>query len=87
MTIDGDILALELEDDLEEVVEVHKFVKDRLEYIEEISIVGDTSSFATSAMFQLLLSIKKTKPEIKIPIIDDEIIIIGEYGKLYWITS
>lgn len=87
MTIDGDILALELEDDLEEVVEVHKFVKDRLEYIEEISIVGDTSSFATSAMFQLLLSIKKTKPEIKIPIIDDESIIIGEYGKLYWITS
>lgn len=85
MTIDGDVLELELDDDLEAVSELKEFVKDRLEYIDEIVIVGDTSTFTTSAMFQILMSIKKSKPEMKIPLLDNESLELGNYGKLYWI--
>lgn len=85
MTIDGDVLELELDADLEAVVELKDFVKDRLAYIDKIVIVGDTSTFATSALFQLLMSIKKSKPEMQIPLLDDESLSIGNYGKLYWI--
>ena len=85
MTIDGDVLEIELSDDLEAVVELKEFIKDRLEYIDEISIVGDHDSFASSSLFQLLMSIKKSKPEMKIPLIDEGVINLTEFGKLYWI--
>ena len=35
MTINGDVLELELDDNLEAVIELKAFVKDRLEYIED----------------------------------------------------
>ncbi len=84
MTIDGDVLEIELDDDLLAVVELKNFVKDRLAYIEEIVIVGETDTFASSSLFQLLMSIKKSKPEIKIPLIDEGTLILTEYGKLHW---
>jgi hypothetical protein len=84
MTIDGDILEIELDDDLLAVIELKNFVKDRLEYIEEIVIVGERDTFASSSLFQLLMSIKKTRPEMKIPLIDEGALTLTEYGKLHW---
>lgn len=85
MTINGDVLEIELDDDLPAVVDLKEFVQERLAYIDEIVIVGEKDVFATSALFQLLVSIKQSKPEIKIPIIDDGILNLAGYGKLYWI--
>lgn len=84
MTIDGDVLEIELDMDLDDVVELKEFVTPRLKYIEEIAIVGEQNEFSSSSLFQLLFSIKKTKPSIKIPLIDEGSCTIDAFGKLYW---
>lgn len=86
MTIDGDVLEIELDDDLAAVIDIKGFVEDRLDYIDQIVIVGNKDTFSSSSLFQLLLSIKKTKPEIKIPIIDEGGLTLSDYGKLHWIV-
>ena len=86
MTIDGDVLEIELDMDLGEVLELKKFVEPRLEYIESIEVIGDRSVFASSSLFAMLFSIKKSKPEIHIPIIDDGVLSLTDYGNVHWIT-
>lgn len=87
MTIDGDVLEIELDMELDDVVELKEFVSTRLKYIEEIVIVGGEQEFASSSIFQLLFSIKQSKPSIKIPIIDDGYLTLENFGKLYWIND
>ena len=87
MTIDGDVLEIELDMDLDEVIELKEFVSTRLKYIQEIVIVGDKQEFASSSIFQLLFSIKQTKPSIKIPAIDEGCLTLENFGKLYWINN
>ncbi|MDD3343731.1 MAG: hypothetical protein PHR87_09170 [Sulfurospirillaceae bacterium] len=85
MCIDGDVLELDIEIDLEEVKALHLFVKDRLEYIEEISLLRSSTGLpSTSALFSLLFCIKKMKPSIKIDLIDAASFDLESYGKLYW---
>lgn len=85
MTIDGDVLEIELDMDLGEVIELKKFVEPRLEYIESIEVVGERDLFASSSLFAILFSIKKSKPEIRIPIIDDGVLSLSDYGSMHWI--
>jgi hypothetical protein len=87
MTIDGDVIEIELSDDIEAVIELKEFVKNRLNYIDTINVVGDKETFTTSSLFQLLMSIKKTQPEINIPILDEGSVALSQFGKLYWIKS
>ena len=87
MTIDGDVLEIELDMDLGEVVELKKFVEPRLEYIESIEVIGEKDAFASSSLFALLLSIKKSKPDIEIPIMDNGKLELAEYGVLHWIKN
>lgn len=84
MTIDGDTLEIELDMDIQDVVELKKFVTDRLEYIEMITIVGGLDTFASSSLLQLLYSIKKSKPSIVIPAIDNDLK-LEVYGLLHWV--
>jgi len=85
MTIDGDVLEIELDMDLGEVMELKKFIQPRLEYIESIEVVGERDRFTSSSLFSMLLSIKKSKPEIRIPIIDDGVLNLSDYGSMHWI--
>lgn len=85
MTIDGDVLEIELDMDLGEVIELKKFVEPRLEYIESIEVIGEREIFACSSLFALLFSIKKSKPQIRIPMIDDGVFKLANYGGLHWI--
>jgi len=87
MTIDGDVLEIELDMELDDVVELKEFVSTRLKYIEEIVIVGGEQEFASSSIFQLLFSIKQTKPTIKISAIDKSYLALENFGKLYWINN
>jgi len=84
MTIDGDILEIGLDMDINDVLILKDFVESRLEYIEEIVIVGEMKTFASSSLFQLLFSIKKSKPSMKIDILD-ELLKLEDYGTLHWI--
>ena len=86
MTIDGDTLEIELDMDINDVLELKSFVTDRLEYIEEVSITGDLDEFSTSSVFQLLYSIKKSKPSIKIDAIDSDLK-LEHYGVMHWIKN
>ena len=83
MTIDGDVLEIELDMELDEVAALREFVAKRLEYIEAIEMAGSRERFVSSSLFALLHSIKKSKPEMAIPLIDAPFE-LGEYGKLYW---
>lgn len=84
MTIDGDVLEIELDMELDDVVELKEFVSTRLKYIEEIVFIGNSLEFSSSSLFQLMFSIKKTKPSIKIPILDDDLFKLDNFGKIYW---
>lgn len=85
MTIDGDVLEIELDMELDDVSELKEFISTRLKYIEEISFIGEVEEFSSSALFSLLFAIKKTKPTIKISLIDDGITIFKKFGKAKWI--
>ncbi len=84
MTIDGDVLEIELDMDLKEVSELKKFVEPRLEYIESIEVIGEKDRFVSSSLFALLFSIKKSKPEVMIPLIDDSGFTLSYYGEVHW---
>ena len=85
MTIDGDVLEIELDMELDDVCELKKFISTRLKYIEEISFIGGVEEFASSSLFSLLFAIKKAKPQIKIPLIDEGKTLFKNYGKAVWI--
>ena len=84
MTIDGDTLEIELDMDIKDVVELKNFVADRLEYIEAVTITGEMDAFASSSLFQLLYSIKKSKPSITISAIDADLA-LEQYGLIHWV--
>ncbi|MFT5661538.1 MAG: hypothetical protein ACI9TV_002185 [Sulfurimonas sp.] len=86
MTIDGDILEIDLDMDIEEVLELKNFVEDRLEYIEAVTITGKEDTFASSSLLQLLHSIKLSKPSIKIDAIGADLK-LEKYGTLHWIQN
>jgi len=85
MCIDGDVLELDIEMDLEEVKALKEFVKDRLDYIEEISILRSKEGVpVTSSLFSLLFCMKKAKPTLKIPCIDEMSYDLESFGMMYW---
>lgn len=86
MTIDGDVLEIDLDIDIDDVKELKEFVSTRLDYIEEISVENATNPFLTSSLLQLLFSMKKTKPSLKIPILEDALT-LDTYGKLHWVND
>lgn len=85
MCIDGDVLELDIEMDLEEVKTLKDFVKDRLNYIEEISLLRTKDGVpATSALFSLLFCMKRVKPSLKITFIDEAQLDLEKFGMMYW---
>ncbi|QOY53364.1 hypothetical protein [Candidatus Sulfurimonas baltica] len=86
MTIDGDTLEIELDMDIKDVLELKNFVVDRLEYIEAVSLTGEMNEFSSSSLFQLLFSMKKSKPSIVINAIDKDLR-LDKYGLLHWIKN
>ena len=79
MTIDGDVLEIDSDMSITDVKELYLFVKDRLEYIEEIVILGQMEDWKTSSLFSLLVAIKKKKPSLKIPAVDEKFLDMGSF--------
>ena len=86
MTINGDVLEIELDMDINDVLTLKDFVSERLDYIEEIEVVGDKNIFSSSSLFQLLFSIKKSKPSIVIDAIDNPLK-LESFGTINWIHN
>lgn len=85
--IDGESLNIGLDMGLDDVVELKNFIDKRLEYIEEIGVNGELDTFTTSALLQLLFSLKKSKPSLKIPIIDEKSVRFKEFGQMKWVRD
>lgn len=85
MCIDGDVLELDFDMDLEEIKALTLFVKDRLAYIEEIVISPSKEGLPTSSsLLALLWCLKQEKPSLKIDTIDKIPLDLGVFGTLYW---
>lgn len=86
MTIDGDTIEIDLDIDIEDISKVKKFVSVRLEYVDVIKVKGEMKNFASSSLFQLLHSIKKSKPSMIIDVVDTDLK-LEEYGLVHWIRN
>lgn len=84
MEFDGDVLTIGLGMSMEEVREFEAFVRPRLDYLETIE-VEEGSVMQNSALLALLVSIKETRKEIKIPFLERGLISSGSYGTVHWI--
>jgi hypothetical protein len=84
MEFDGDVLTIGLDMSMEEVREFEAFVRPRLEYLETIE-VEEGSVMQSSALLALLVSIKRTRNDVKIPFLDRGLIASGSYGTVHWI--
>ncbi|MFY9142457.1 hypothetical protein [Sulfuricurvum sp.] len=83
MQFDGDALTITLDMTMEEVREFEQFVRPRIEYIESIE-VEEGGFLKGSALLALLVSLKRTRPELKIPFLEKGLIALNGYGTLHW---
>lgn len=81
--IEGDTLNLSWEMTLEELKELKEFLSTKLSYIEAIEVEGEGEP-ATSALLQLLFSLKKSKPEMVIPVLEGVDTCFGSFGRIGW---
>ena len=84
MEFDGDVLTIGLDMSMEDVREFEAFIRPRLEYIESIE-VEEGSVMQSSALLALLVSIKRTAHEVRIPFLERGLIASGGYGTVHWI--
>lgn len=86
MYIDGDRVVVSNQLDLSEVVELTTFIKERLDFISGVDIEeGNLDGFGTSALLALLASLKKTKPDLDIPIFQESK--SEKFGNFKWSLS
>ncbi|MDD2370351.1 MAG: hypothetical protein PHQ90_13705 [Sulfuricurvum sp.] len=84
MQFDGDALTIGLDMSMEEVREFEQFVRPRIEYIETIE-VEEGGTLKSSALLALLTSLKRTRPELRIPFLERGTTTSNVYGTLHWI--
>lgn len=81
--IEGTTVNVSLDMDLDEIRELKEFLSGRLEYIDDVGVDTEQGEFATSALIQLLASLKKSRPEIQIPFLEQSCQ-LDKFGKLHW---
>lgn len=84
MEFNGDILTIDVDMSMEEIVEFEEFIRPRIEYIEIIEVEAE-NALNSSALIALLVSLKKTKPELKIPFLEKRSLVSQKYGTIHWI--
>lgn len=83
MQFDGDELTIALDMSMEEIREFEQFVRPRLEYIETID-VEEGGVLKSSALLSLLVSLKRTRPELSIPFLAKGMNASDAYGTVHW---
>lgn len=67
---DGDRLIIDSTLSYDDCGELKDFLLDKLDYIEEIELEITEDGIPSSALIALLLSVKKTSPGLKIPVLE-----------------
>ncbi|MDD5400913.1 MAG: hypothetical protein PHQ93_06985 [Sulfurimonas sp.] len=83
MQINGDEVTIDLNMSMDEVINFEEFIRPRIEYIEKIE-VEENSTLTSGALLSLLVSIKKTRPEIEIPFLEKMGSTSPVHGTLHW---
>ncbi|MCL4432682.1 MAG: hypothetical protein M1300_10205 [Epsilonproteobacteria bacterium] len=86
MEFDGDVLKIELDMTMDDIRTFEEFIRPRLEYLEMISI-DETTTLVSSALLSLLVSLKKTRPDLQIPFLDKKEFSSSAYGTVHWIAN
>ena len=71
MNIENGILYLNANIDNVEIESIAQFIKENIDQINEV-IVDEKSTVTSSCLFSLLFSIRKTKEDISIPLLDKD---------------
>ncbi len=83
MQLDGDTIIIDANISKEEVLEFEEFIRPRIEYIETIE-VEQKDEISSSTLISLLVSIKKSYPQIEISFLDKKYT-SPLYGIINWI--
>lgn len=83
MQFDGDVLTIGLDMSMEEIREFEQFVRPRLEYIETIETEEGTV-LRSSSLLSLLVSLKRSRPELNLPFLEQGVTASSVYGTLHW---
>lgn len=83
MEINGDEIIIDLDMPMDEVVNFEEFIRPRIEYIEKIE-AEENSTLTSGALLSLLVSIKKTRPEIEMPFLEKGWTTYPTHGTLHW---
>jgi len=86
MVFDGERLNIAYDLKFEELSELKAFIMSRLAYIEAIGCEDGAGVVPTSsALMAFLISVKRSKPLIKIDLLENSSFDMGKLGKAYWI--
>ncbi|MDQ1337035.1 MAG: hypothetical protein QG617_2 [Campylobacterota bacterium] len=83
MKIDGDVLTIDLNMSIDEVIKFEEFIRPRIEYIEKIES-EEQSILSSGSLLSLLVSIKKTRPDIEIEFLEKMRSVSSLYGTVHW---
>lgn len=84
MEFDGDTLTIDMSMSIEEVAQFEEFIRPRLDYVQTIE-TNEQESLRSSALVALLVSLKRTKPELSIPFLEKGVLVSPKYGTIHWI--
>jgi len=83
MQFDGDVLTIDMTMTMEEIREFEEFVRPRIEYIETIDVEAG-GELKSSALISLLVSLKRSRPELNIPFLKQGFSTSASYGTVHW---
>ncbi len=84
MEFNGDVLTVDMNMSMEEIKEFEEFIRPRIDYIETVE-VEEEGVLKSSAFLAILVSLKRTKPELQIPFLDKKMLNSQVHGKIHWI--
>jgi hypothetical protein len=84
MEFNGDTLSIDSDMSMDEIIEFEEFIRSRIDYIEIIE-VEESAELKSSALLALLVSLKRTRPQLQIPFLEKRMMDSPVYGKIHWI--
>ncbi|MFA6136496.1 MAG: hypothetical protein WC667_00280 [Sulfurimonas sp.] len=83
MEFNGDALMIDMDMSMEEIIKFEEFIRPRIDFIETIE-VEEEGALKSSALLSILVSLKKTRPELQIPFLEKRLSISPAYGTIHW---
>lgn len=84
MELHGNTLTVGSGLGMEEIRELEQFVRSRLDEIGRIEVEAETL-LQSSALIALLVSLKRSRPELEIPFLEQKKVVSSACGTLHWV--